>query len=176
MRLPIFALRARQAPCPMGEHLYPSPIFLHRDVGFSMVEMLVVLAILAAVLTVALPQFKNPGTTANLNAVTVELAAGLKALRARAIGMNREETFTFDADAKSFSMGQGGAVIQLPRSIAVTFETAREAVRGTTDARLIFFPTGGSSGARIALSQDQRRSTVVIDWMTGAVSIERGAP
>ncbi len=141
-----------------------------------MIEMLVVLAILAAVLTVALPQFRSPGQTASLNAVTVELAAGLKALRAQAIGMNREEAFVFDAEAKSYVMGQSGRVIRLPGSIAVTFETAREAVRGPADARLIFFPTGGSSGGRIVLAQDLRRSVVVVDWMTGVVAIERGAP
>ena len=144
--------------------------------GFSLLEMLVVLAILAAVLTVALPQVQRPGATANLNAVTVELAAGLKALRARAISANRDEAFTFDPETKFYTLGRFARAISVPKSIAVSFETARQAVRAPTDARLIFYPSGGSSGGRIALTQDQRRAVITIDWMTGGVAIERDRP
>ena len=138
--------------------------------------MLVVLAILAAILTVTLPQVQRPGASANLNAVTVELAAGLKALRARAISANREETFSFDAGTKSYTLGQSARAVALPKSIAVTLETAREAIRAPADARLVFYPSGGSSGGRIALTQDNGRAVISVDWMTGSISVERDAP
>lgn len=144
-----------------------------RDAGFSMLELLVVLAIIAAVMTIALPRFEAPGSRANLDAVTVELAGQLKALRARAIAGNREQAFTLDAPAHTYSAGPASAAIRLPKTVSVTFQTARDVSRSAGEARLIFYPTGGSTGGRLSLTQDQSRRTVAIDWLTGTVSIER---
>ncbi|MEQ1694528.1 MAG: GspH/FimT family pseudopilin [Hyphomicrobiaceae bacterium] len=143
------------------------------NAGFSMLELLVVLAILAAVMTVALPNFQSPGSRTNIDAITVEIAGQLKALRARAIASNRDQTFVLDAPAHAYTAGEAAAVTRLPKTVAITFESAREISRGPGDARLIFFSTGGSTGGRLSLSQDQSRRAVAVDWLTGTVSIER---
>lgn len=142
-----------------------------RASGFSSLELMIVLAIVALTMTVALPRL-NPRLP-NLDATAAELAAGLKALRAQAIGSNREEIFTFDTKAKSYVLGRSGRVVTLPSNLAVDFTTAREKINGQRSATLLFYPTGGSSGGRISLSLPGRRSDIVVDWMTGSVSIEK---
>jgi general secretion pathway protein H len=142
--------------------------------GFSLLELLVVLAILAAVLTVAMPQFARPGSQANLDALAAELGAGLRAARARAVGANREDAFIFEAATRTYGFGETPNAKTLPKTVTMTFESAREVARVPNEGRIIFYPSGGTSGGTIVLTQHKRRIVVAVDWLTGSVDVNRG--
>lgn len=143
------------------------------DAGFSMLELLVVLAVLATVFTFALPLYTAPGPSTDINIIALELASQLKALRARAIAANCEQTFILDTPAHSYIAGLNTPPTILPKTVALTMETAREVSREPGAAGLIFYPTGGTSGGLISLTQGGNRRIVTVDWLTGTVAIGR---
>ena len=111
--------------------------------GFSLLELIVVLAIVAAVSAVAAPHLSGAVRAASLTAGARELAASLRAARSEAVVQRREVAFVPRRD---------------PRLAA--------------DAPAIrFFPDGSSSGGRLTLRADGRSAHVEVDWLTGRVSI-----
>lgn len=144
-----------------------------RAEGFSLVELLVVLAIVAGVLALAARRFDGKGGNPSAYAAAFELAGHLRATRAHAIGKNRLQVFDIDADNRTYQSSQSVRPIPVPKSVVLTFATARENQKGASAARILFYPNGGSTGGVIGLSQGGRTVSVTTDWLTGAVTIER---
>jgi type II secretion system protein H len=68
--------------------------------GFTLIELMVVLAVLALLLTVAVPFFPKALPGAEIKGAARELAAGLRTARSRAITLNREVGFTLDVEGR----------------------------------------------------------------------------
>jgi general secretion pathway protein H len=144
--------------------------------GTSLIELLVVLAILALVAAVALPRAHMPGRGPSLRLVASDVAAELRTARSMAIAQNRDVAFAFDTETRTYGVAGTGAPQALPAAIDLLVTTARTQFGETKDAHLVFFSDGTSSGGTIQLS-DQRQSVAIgVEWLTGAVHIERGAP
>jgi general secretion pathway protein H len=93
-----------------------------------------------------------------------------------AIAQNRDVSFALDTDARTYGVAGTGASQTLPAAIDVSVTTARGYIRDTKEAHLVFFSDGTSSGGTIRLI-DQRQSVAIgVEWLTGAVHIERGVP
>ena len=141
--------------------------------GFSLIELIVVMAILAIALAIAVPRHAKTASKPVLLATAFELAASLGAVRAQAIGRNQDQEFVLDLTSKSYS--SSSSLRALPPGVSLSFETAQDTLRATSEARLIFYPTGGSSGGRIVLSTNQGRVIITVEWLTGMASVERDA-
>ncbi len=139
--------------------------------GFTIIELLVVMAILAMAYTLAGPMVSTGVSGTELKASARQLAAGLRKARSDAISRRREAVLTVDVEAHQFRLSDDQRVYQLPKSVAVKLFTAQsELVNGTTGA-VRFFPDGGSTGGRITLSARDRDYDVDINWLTGQVVI-----
>src|SRR5262249_38095016 len=142
--------------------------------GTSLIELLVVLAILALVATIALPRAHMPGRGPSLRLVASDIAVKLRAARSMAIAQNRDVAFAFDTETRTYGVTGTGAPQVLPAAIDLSVTTARTQFRETKEAHLVFFSDGTSSGGTIRLT-DQRQSVAIgVAWLTGAVHIERG--
>jgi general secretion pathway protein H len=144
--------------------------------GSSLIELLVVLAILALVAAVALPGARTPGQGPSLRLVASDIAVRLRAARSTAIAENREVAFVFDTGTRTYGVAGMGAPRALPAAVDVSVTTARQYVRDTGEARLAFFSDGTSSGGTIRLTDPHQRVAIGVEWLTGAVHIERNAP
>ena len=86
------------------------------------------------------------------------------------IAANHDVAFVLDLQSMTYATLPRPPVV-LPRDITLSFERAQDVLRGPADARLIFYPSGGSSGGRILLSSAQGRVSVTVDWLTGSVAV-----
>lgn len=68
---------------------------LHTDRGFSVVELMVVIAVLAIILGIGMPSFQNMLENSRLNSAAESLADSFRLARSEAIARN--ETVTTDA-------------------------------------------------------------------------------
>ena len=144
--------------------------------GTSLIEMLVVLAILALVAAMALPGAQTPGRGPPLGLVASDIAARLRAARSLAIAQNRDVSFAIDTDTRTYGVAGTGAPQTLPATVDVAVTTARTHIREPREAQLVFFSDGTSSGGTIRLANQHQSVAIGVEWLTGAVRIERGPP
>jgi general secretion pathway protein H len=139
--------------------------------GFTLLEMLVVLAILGLVVALALPTLRRPPANLRLEAATRTLASALRYSRAQAIARNADVILTIHADRKVFQSSVGSA-IQLDQEISVEMIFAAPERRGGAGGAIRFFPDGSSSGGDIVLTLDKRRTRISVNWLTGQARLD----
>jgi general secretion pathway protein H len=131
-------------------------------------ELLVVLAVLGLVLALAVPSLGRslPGFALRSDVRTV--ASALKEARAAAIGQNRETTLILDVEQRTLRLGER-AMVKLNPKVAISIEGA--APEASEVAGISFFPDGSSTGGRVTLALGERKQHVVVDWLTGTISV-----
>lgn len=139
--------------------------------GFTLLELLAALAILAAALTIALPALTTDSSSEILAAART-VAAGLRQTRERAIITNKAAVMGVDVEARQIALD--GRMRQLPQWIRVGLFTAKSERTGASSGAIRFFPNGGSTGGRVTLEAAGRGFRVDVDWLTGRVSILEG--
>lgn len=133
--------------------------------GFTLLELLVVLAILGVVVGLAVPLFARAMPGMQLQAGARAVAAELRSARGRAIAANDE--FIVAVDVQRRTVGS----IALDPSIGLSFYTAAEDLIDGGAGRIRFYPDGSSTGGRVRLVGAGREYDVRIDWISGAVTI-----
>lgn len=133
--------------------------------GFTMLEMLAALAILAMAGALAGGLLRRPSPRLRLEAATRAICATMRAARSRAIASNLPAAVVFDLDARSYVSPVAGLTL-LPRDMNLRLDVAHdEASRGTAAIR--FFPDGGASGGAVILELGGGRAAISVNWMTG---------
>jgi len=139
--------------------------------GFTLVELLVVLALMGLALTVASPLIANalPGT--EMRASARDVATGLRYARSLAISTNTDVTFDVDVEARRFAVSQGRRNGSFPKDAEIVLTTARSELFGDGAGSIRFFPDGTSTGGGVEIVRENRRFLVTVDWLTGRVAI-----
>ncbi len=142
-----------------------------RPNGFTLLELLVVLALLALAYAMVPPMFNIGGSTAELKAAARQVAAGLRKARSQAIASHGEATLTLDVESHSFVLSGDDKRRTLPRQAEISVYTAQGEVVDATTAAIRFFPDGSSTGGRVTLAMGERKYLVDVDWLTGQTEI-----
>lgn len=142
--------------------------------GYLLLELLVVLAILALALGLAAPNTRSSGTTLEPRTFAVRLASELRLARTTAILRGREVVFEFNAKER-WAQIDGSRRIALPATLSLTIVATRARDANSTDARLVFFRDGSSTGGEISVRAGNMGHVVSIDWLTGAVRVDARA-
>jgi general secretion pathway protein H len=129
--------------------------------GFTLVEVLIVLAILALGAALALPVLATRAPGATLAAAAQEVRAALASARSAAIAGDREVTV---------GGGIGGYAIDGTRHDLAGAAAIRVEVSG---GRLVFFPSGASSGGRVVLKAGRSARELDIEALSGRVHAAR---
>ena len=140
--------------------------------GFTVLEMLVVLAILALAVGLLGPRMLGGRKGMEL-AEGERLVAFLRRARLDAMRTGVPVRLRVDADAGIVSRDVDGVRLALDSPVSVVGERSRSI---ESSADLIFHPNGGSSGGLLAVAGERRRILVAIDWLTGHASLAEAAP
>ena len=144
-----------------------------REWGFTLLEMLIALSILALAVTLAGSMMLRSSQDQRINSAVQRLAADIAQTRALAMRTGASQRIDFDLIDRRYVGGDGLAAV-LPPSLEVRMITAEELAVGARPA-ILFYPDGGSSGAAIELTSEAGRYYIEADWLTGEISVRREA-
>ena len=136
----------------------------HPAAGFTLLEMLVVMALLGLAMTLVLPRLGSGGPAVQVRGAARDLAAAARAAQLDALTRNRVVDLTVDAagvhrDGRRLREFPTGLRLDLPGSEARSLA-------------LRFYPDGSSSGGAVDLALGPRRYTVAVDWLTGTARVQ----
>lgn len=144
-----------------------------RAAGFTVLEMLVVLAIMASLVAISGPLLRGPPDRLQLQTTTRDILAALKSTRAAAIVRNSETTLVFDLDHGTFSSPAVRAS-SYPESIHLNLKVALLEPEVTSRGSIKFFPDGSSTGADLVLTLRGRSAKICVNWLTGIAREDDG--
>jgi general secretion pathway protein H len=134
-------------------------------------EMLVVMAVMALITAMAMPDIGRLMPGLRQRHAAVELAAALRDARGQAIRSNTETTLTLDVRSRRYALSHRGNPQRLGGAFALSMQAAAFETSGNHLGSIRFFPDGSSTGGSISLASGRETHTVVVDWLTGRVQI-----
>jgi general secretion pathway protein H len=152
----------------------------NRNNGFTLIEILIVMLILAVVMTVTYPSLSRGATTLRLRATGRDILNTLRYARTKAVTEQSRMIITVNREKQELiltdGLGEGGRTYRLPQHVKIQ----RMALAGTEilDGPMLihFLPNGSSDSAEILLKSDAEASlTIVSDPITGGARIEAGS-
>jgi general secretion pathway protein H len=139
--------------------------------GFTLLELLVVMTVIALITTLAVPAIQRSLPGAKFRAIASEIRSELQQARNSAIRENRDTWVLLDADAGTYRRDTG-PVGRLPEGAALSFVTARRELIDEQAGRIRFFPDGTSTGGSVSIALDGRTRTIEIDWFDGRITTD----
>lgn len=143
--------------------------------GFTLIELVVALAILALATALVPPLLSGGRDRAEFKATVREVAAALRQTRSLAMTRDRSEALLVDVAHGVLRWSGSGGARTVPKGIRLALlTTSGERIDGEIgDIR--FFPDGSSTGGHVTLIQGERRSDVFVDWLSGRISVGESA-
>jgi len=142
--------------------------------GFTLLELLIALAIAALLFVFVVPAGSRQRDHAELANAARAVAAGLRLTRLQAINAGRSAVFAVDIGHALYQPA-GAARAGLPRGVQLALVTERREARGAAVGDIRFFPDGSSTGGGVTLSRGSDRFEVLVNWLTGGVSVHEHA-
>ena len=144
---------------------------MKRESGFTLLEIIVVLAIGAAVYALILSAPFGKASAADLKAAARVLASGLRQAQTSAMATRRDAVLTLDVETREFVTTLDPQPKKLPGNLELRLYTAQSEVSSEQRGSIRFYPDGSSTGGRITVASGERKYLVDVDWLTGRVSI-----
>lgn len=141
------------------------------DLGYSLLELLIVLAVLALAAAVTIPQISGSrGATARRSSerAVIEL---VRQLRGKAIGTNSVAWIEVEPGGRALRTSAGRR-LGLPAGVTI----APDRPAGLAPSRLHFYPDGRSSGTSWRLTGGGVTTVVTVDWLTGRIQTSARTP
>ncbi len=142
--------------------------------GFTLVEMLAVLAVLA-IAVVAISYGGNRSIDgARFRALTVKTAAMIREARSQAIRTAGESVFIIDLGRRRMGDRDGGDGLAIPGDVDVTAEVAASEQYRDGSLGIRFYGNGSSTGGTLRLVWRGQTYRILVNWLTGNVSMGHG--
>jgi general secretion pathway protein H len=139
--------------------------------GFTLLEMVCVLAIVALLAAILLPYVPHDTTRPQLGAYALEAAALLKLDRMAAIRDRRPVATQVDARTRSLRSGATGRLLRVPDDVVFEALLPSRCNERPAFSSINFFPSGMSCGGTIALTRFGVGYEVRVNWLTGGVDV-----
>ncbi len=137
----------------------------------TLLEILVVLAIMGIVAAMVLPML-GPGVSSSaLKASARQLASGLRLARSEAMATRHVTFVSLDLEGRRFKVANDPREYALPKGVELKLFTAQMDIVDEKTGAIRFYPDGGSNGGRITIAAGDRKYEVDVDWLTGRVAI-----
>jgi len=141
------------------------------DDGFTLLEVVCVVAILALLAAILAPVLPRSTSRAQLESYAVATAALLKVDRNAAMRRRTQIATYVDAESRSIRSGATGRVIRVPADVAFNTLLSARCNQSAAGRSIDFFSSGMSCGGVIALSRLGVGYEVRVNWLTGGVEI-----
>lgn len=151
--------------------------------GFTLLELLVVLAIAGLLVALVPPVISAVLPGVQLKSATLEFAATLREARNRAVSRGTVIDVVIRTDESSYAIaGETPASLTADVNVGVSdgnpFTTMQlPANKALLDDRFIlrFYPDGSSSGVRVEIKNARSSFQIDVGWLMGNVTVARGA-
>jgi general secretion pathway protein H len=139
--------------------------------GFTLLEIVCVLAIIALLAAVLLPFIPHETSRSRLQAYALQAATLLKADRNAAIRNRTNVATVVDAQARAIRSGASRAVIRIPDDVRFDALLPQTCRQRTALSTISFFANGTSCGGTIALTRFDAGFEIRVNWLTGRIEI-----
>ena len=144
--------------------------------GFTLLEMVCVIALIAMLAAVLMPALTRHTSRAQLQAYALEAATLLKMDRDIAIRRHGDVATLVDAPARAIRSGATAQALRIPDDVrfdALLPQTCRQRAALST---ISFFADGMSCGGAIALTRLDQTFEIRVNWLTGRIEIVSRSP
>lgn len=143
---------------------------MRRARGFTLIEILAVVALIALCVTLVAVSIGDGLTGAKVKAASRDLAAALRYTRGQAIVKREQMTLSVDVENRRYRAANRSWV-ELPKDMDIKLFTARQELEEEGVGRIRFFPDGASTGGHIDIIRGERVWRVDVNWLTGEIRI-----
>jgi general secretion pathway protein H len=164
-------------------HLAMPPARRKDEAGYTLLELLVVVAIIAMLMAVAPTAYGLFVPNFQARQFANELANVARDMRRHAVEAKVVNTIHLPEDSSMLRLSRyyldGSGVVQhdaamLEAPVALTVTLAHPGGwQAAGNADVEFYPSGGSSGGVFTVARGEVRVLVEIDWITGAVAVQQ---
>jgi general secretion pathway protein H len=139
--------------------------------GFTLLEMVCVLAIIALLVAVLLPFIPRGTSRSRLQAYALQAATLLKADRNAAIARGTSVATLVDATDRAIRSGASAATLRIPDDVRFDAVLPQTCQRRAALSTISFFANGTSCGGTIALTRLDAGYEIRVNWLTGRIEI-----
>lgn len=111
------------------------------------------------------------GSKVRIQAEASRIASALRLTRAAAMAQNREMSFIIDPSRGTYASPVIG-VAELTSQVQIRLLVARSDRSRSGLGRILFLPSGRSSGGTIAITAENTTARVSVNWATGYAALE----
>ena len=141
------------------------------EAGFTLIEVVCVLAIVALLAALVLPAIPRGTSQARLAGYAVEVAALLKGDRNAAIRNRAQVATSLDAERRIVISGATASIVEIPPDVTFEALLAQRCGDRRVGATIDFFPSGASCGGVIAIARQGVGYQIRVNWLTGGVEV-----
>lgn len=141
------------------------------ETGFTLLEMVCVLAIMAMIAAILLPRLPIGTSRPRLESYAVEVAALLKADRNAALEHSGAVAAVVDAPDRTVRSGSSPRVVKVPDDVVFAALLPERCNGRPSFSTISFFATGMSCGGAIRLTRLGSGFEIRVNWLTGGVDI-----
>jgi general secretion pathway protein H len=139
--------------------------------GFTLIELLVVLVIVGILLAVSVPFIAPHTQRAAVAGAVDEMVSALRLTRSRAIHDGRPETLVVDVGKARYWNAGDTHTAGFPAGTRLVLTTSEDERQSPALGSIRFFPDGSSTGGGVTVEEGPVRYDVLVDWLTGAISV-----
>jgi general secretion pathway protein H len=139
--------------------------------GFTLLEMVCVLAIVAMLAAVLLPLVPRQTSRSRLQAYALQMATLLKTDRNAAIRRGTDVATFVDAGSRSLRSGVTLETVRVPDDVRFQALLPQTCRQRATLSTIDFFANGMSCGGAITLTRLDAGYEVRVNWLTGRVEV-----
>ena len=144
--------------------------------GFSLLEMLVVLAMISLVAGIVFNGLAWNKPRVNLSVLGQNIIHAAASASLRAVSKGETNRIEVDVINRRITTGSDIDDIIIPASFNIYVRTGAELIEQRSRAAIEFYSDGTSSGGEITVAdQKGNRRSVRIYWLTGAITSDNGA-